>query len=63
MRTRARRVLDAVGCDLTDTALGEPGGHGLPASTPITGDVLFTVEQTTSEQAERSITDAAQAFS
>jgi aldehyde dehydrogenase (NAD+) len=63
LRTRARRVLDAVGCDLTDTALGEPGGHGLPASTPVTGDVLFTVEQTTSEQTERSITDAAQAFS
>jgi aldehyde dehydrogenase (NAD+) len=60
LRTRARRALDAVGCD---AALGEPGGHGLPASTPITGDVLFTVEPTTSEQAERSITHAAQAFS
>ncbi len=63
LRTRARRALDAVGCDITLSALGEPGEHGLPASTPITGDVLFTVEQTTPEQAERSITDAAQAFS
>ena len=60
LRARARRALDAVGCDV---ALGEPGEHGLPASTPITGDVLFTVEQTTPEQAERSIADAAQAFS
>ncbi|MDT5230716.1 MAG: hypothetical protein QOI39_1216, partial [Mycobacterium sp.] len=24
LRTRMRRALDAVGCDLTDTALGEP---------------------------------------
>ena len=63
LRTRARQALDAVGCDITLSALGEPGEHGLPASTPITGDVLFTVEQTTPEQAERSITDAAQAFS
>ncbi|MDT5320373.1 MAG: aldehyde dehydrogenase [Mycobacterium sp.] len=61
--TRARRALDAVGCDLTDTALGEPGTHGLPASTPVTGDVLFTVAETTPEQAEGCIADAAQAFS
>jgi len=59
--TRARRALDAVGCDLT--VLGEPGTHGLPASTPVTGDVLFTVAETTPEQAERCIADAAQAFS
>jgi aldehyde dehydrogenase (NAD+) len=63
LRTRARRALDAVGCDLTDTALGEPGQHGLPASTPVTGDVLFTVAETTPEQAEGCIANAAQAFS
>ena len=63
LRTRARRALDAVGCDLTDTVLGEPGTHGLPASTPVTGDVLFTAAETTPEQAERCIADAAQAFS
>ncbi len=63
LRTRARRALDAVGCDLTDTVLGEPGTHGLPASTPVTGDVLFTVAVTTPEQAEGCIADAAQAFS
>ena len=60
LRACARRALDAVGCNVT---LGEPGKPGLPASTPITGDVLFSVEQTTPEQAECSITDAAQAFS
>jgi aldehyde dehydrogenase (NAD+) len=63
LRTRARRALDAVGCDITLKALGEPGEHGLPASTPVTGDVLFTVEQTTPEHVERCIADAAQAFS
>ena len=42
--------------------LGEPGGHGLPASTPITGDVLFTVAETTPEQADAAIAEAAQAF-
>ena len=60
LRTRARRALDAVGCKL---ALGEPGEHGLPASTPVTGDVLFTVEETTPQQVERAIADAARAFS
>jgi aldehyde dehydrogenase (NAD+) len=63
LHTRARRALDAVGCDLTDTVLGEPGTHGLPASTPVTGDVLFTVAETTPEQAEGCIANAAQAFS
>jgi aldehyde dehydrogenase (NAD+) len=63
LRTRARRALDAVGCDVNLGALDGPGGHGLPASTPVTGDVLFTLEQTTPEQVERRIADAAQAFS
>ncbi|MGB7109466.1 MAG: aldehyde dehydrogenase family protein, partial [Mycobacterium sp.] len=52
--------MDAVGCDV---ALGEPGEHGLSAGTPVTGDVLFTVAETTPEQVERCIADAAQAFS
>jgi aldehyde dehydrogenase (NAD+) len=63
LRTRARRALDAVGCDLADIALGEPGEHGQPASTPITGDVLFTVEQPTPERVDGVIAAAAQAFS
>jgi aldehyde dehydrogenase (NAD+) len=60
LRSRARRALDAVGCKL---ALGEPGEHGLPASTPVTGEVLFTVEETTPQQVDRAIADAARAFS
>jgi aldehyde dehydrogenase (NAD+) len=35
---------------------------GLQASTPITGDVLFTVTETTAEQADAAIAQAAQAF-
>ena len=60
LRARVHRALDAIGADVT---LGDPGGHGMPAGTPITGDVLFTVDQTTSEQADHIIADAAQAFS
>ena len=36
--------------------------HGLQASTPITGDVLFTVAETSVEQADAAIAEAAQAF-
>ncbi|MFW3115314.1 aldehyde dehydrogenase (NAD) family protein [Mycobacterium haemophilum DSM 44634] len=57
---RVTKALAAIGCHVT---LGEPGERGLPASTPITGEVMFTVAQTTPEQADRAITDAAQAFS
>jgi aldehyde dehydrogenase (NAD+) len=60
LRARARHALDAIG---TDADLGEPTGHGLPASTPITGEVLFTVGHTTPERAEAIIADAAEAFS
>jgi aldehyde dehydrogenase (NAD+) len=60
LRTRARRALNAAGCDV---ALGEPGEHGLSAGTPVTGDVLFTVAETTPEQVDHCIADAAQAFS
>jgi aldehyde dehydrogenase (NAD+) len=60
LRANARRALDAVCCDV---ALGEPGEPGLTASTPVTGDVLFTVTETTPEQAEHRIAAAAQAFS
>ena len=35
---------------------------GLQASTPITGEVLFTVAETTPEQADAAIAQAAQAF-
>jgi aldehyde dehydrogenase (NAD+) len=59
LRGQAREALHAVG---SQAELGEPGGDGLQASTPITGDVLFTIAETTSEQAEAAIAEAAQAF-
>ena len=37
--------------------------HGQQASTPLTGDVLFTVAETTPAEAEAAIAEAAQAFS
>src|ERR1700722_16282430 len=60
LRAQVRKAFEAM--DIT-VSLGEPGAHGLPASTPITGDVLFTVAETTAEQADRTITDAVHAFS
>src|SRR3954470_15987576 len=59
LRGRARDALSAVG---SHAELGEPGGHGLQASTPITGEVLFTIAENTPEQADAAITQAAQAF-
>ncbi len=59
LRARARQALQATGAG---TTLGEPGGHGLPASTPITGEVLFTVAPSTPEQADHTIAAAAEAF-
>jgi aldehyde dehydrogenase (NAD+) len=60
LRAQVLRAFEAIGVRAT---LDEPGGHGLPASTPITGDTLFTVGETTSEQAEHTIAAAAEAFS
>jgi aldehyde dehydrogenase (NAD+) len=59
LRDRARTALKAVGSAIE---LGEPGGHGLQASTPLTGDVLFTVAETTRSETDAAIADAAQAF-
>jgi aldehyde dehydrogenase (NAD+) len=59
LRAKVRDALSAIG---VRTELGEPGAHGMPASTPITGDVLFTLRETTPEQADEAIADAAQAF-
>ena len=61
LRTQARNALAAIGSTAT---LGEPGAAvtGLPASTPITGDVLFTLPESTPEQADAAIAEAAQAF-
>jgi aldehyde dehydrogenase (NAD+) len=59
LRDRARTALKAVGSAIE---LGAPGGHGLQASTPITGDVLFTFTETTTREADEAIADAARAF-
>jgi aldehyde dehydrogenase (NAD+) len=59
LRAQVRDALQAIG---SRTELGEPGGHGVPASTPITGDVLYTVAETTPDQAGAAIAEAAQAF-
>ncbi|BBX97962.1 L-piperidine-6-carboxylate dehydrogenase [Mycobacterium lacus] len=60
LRARVLKAFEEIGVAV---GLGEPGEHGLPASTPITGEVLFTVAETTAEQADHTITAAAQAFS
>lgn len=57
LRARVRGALEAIGAHVT---LGEPGGHGLPAGTPITGDMLFTVNS--GADADAAISAAAQAF-
>jgi aldehyde dehydrogenase (NAD+) len=59
LRTKAREALSAVG---SRTELGEPGSPGLQASTPITGEVLFTVAESTTQDADAAIAEAAQAF-
>ena len=59
LRDRARTALKAVGSAIE---LSEPGGHGLQASTPLTGEVLFTVAETTRSETDAAIADAAQAF-
>ena len=59
LRTQVRDALQAIG---SRADLDEPGGQGVQASTPITGDVLFTVAETTPEQAGTAIAEAAQAF-
>ncbi|ANR90730.1 aldehyde dehydrogenase family protein [Mycobacterium avium] len=60
LRARAADALRSLGAHVE---LGAPDAHGLPASTPITGEVLFTVAPTTPDQAEHAITQAAQTFS
>ncbi|OBA85213.1 aldehyde dehydrogenase [Mycolicibacterium elephantis] len=59
LSAKVRSAMDALGVSVE---LGEPTAAGLPASTPITGDVLFTLPETTPEQADAAVTEAAQAF-
>ncbi|WP_458319750.1 L-piperidine-6-carboxylate dehydrogenase [Mycolicibacterium brisbanense] len=62
LRRQVREAFESIGATV---ALGPPGAHpaGVPASTPITGDVLFTVAEHTPEQVDAAIAEAAQAFS
>ncbi|QEN15608.1 L-piperidine-6-carboxylate dehydrogenase [Mycolicibacterium sp. ELW1] len=59
LRASVRAAFDAIGAQVD---LTEPGGPGLPASTPVTGEVLFTIAETTPDQTRTAITAAAQAF-
>jgi aldehyde dehydrogenase (NAD+) len=59
LRIRVRDALRTIG---VRTELGEPGQRGMPARTPVTGDVLFTIAEATPDDADAGITEAAQAF-
>ncbi|MGU3500157.1 L-piperidine-6-carboxylate dehydrogenase [Mycobacterium sp. C31M] len=59
LRAQVRAALQALGCT---AALGEPGAPGLPAGSPINGQVLFSIPETTTAEAEAVITTAATAF-
>lgn len=59
LRSRARDALAAVGADVS---LGAPSSGGITASTPINGDVLFTVPESSVEEADAAIAEAAAAF-
>lgn len=60
LRARVRDALADVGASVE---LAPAGGEGLPASTPITGDVLFAVPASSPADADAAITAAAEAFS
>ncbi|WP_199253771.1 L-piperidine-6-carboxylate dehydrogenase [Mycolicibacterium mengxianglii] len=62
LQARAREALAAIFERPVDTELGEPGGPGVHASTPITGEALFTLVETTAQEARAAITAAAEAF-
>ena len=59
LRDRARAALKAVG---STVELGAPGEAGLQASTPVTGDALCSVPETTSDATDAAIAAAARAF-
>ncbi|MBB3750221.1 aldehyde dehydrogenase (NAD+) [Mycolicibacterium sp. BK634] len=60
LRAAVRAAFDAIGAR---AELAEPGAQGMPASTPVTGDILFSIAETTPDQAQLAIAEAAQAFS
>jgi aldehyde dehydrogenase (NAD+) len=63
LRARAREALATVlGRPVEDTELGAPGAPGVLSSTPITGEVLFTIAETVDADVEAAIAAAAEAF-
>ncbi|BBY79746.1 aldehyde dehydrogenase family protein [Mycolicibacterium pulveris] len=60
--TLSAKVHDALNAMGASVELGEPTAPGLHASTPITGDVLYTIPETTPEEADAAVTQAARAF-
>ncbi|KGI67249.1 aldehyde dehydrogenase family protein [Mycolicibacterium rufum] len=59
LRSRVRDALTAVGADVP---LGDPNAGGVTASSPINGDVLFSVAESSPEQVDAAIAAAAEAF-
>ncbi|MCV7045202.1 aldehyde dehydrogenase family protein [Mycobacterium frederiksbergense] len=59
LRDRVRVALQAIGADARLEAPNEPG---LPAGSPISGDVLFTVPEHTAAETDDAIAAAAAAF-
>ncbi|MEW5811335.1 MAG: aldehyde dehydrogenase family protein [Actinomycetota bacterium] len=59
LRDRAQEALAAVGASVP---LGAPNAGGLAASSPVNGDVLFTVAESSPEQVDAAIAAAADAF-
>ncbi|MEX7470022.1 aldehyde dehydrogenase family protein [Mycobacterium adipatum] len=59
LRDRVRVALQAIGAD---ARLEAPNQPGLPAGSPISGDVLFTVPEHTAADTEEAIAAAAAAF-
>jgi aldehyde dehydrogenase (NAD+) len=59
LRDRVRTALQSIGAEVP---LGAPGDAGLPSSTPITGEVLFSIAQSDAAQTEAAIAAAADAF-
>jgi aldehyde dehydrogenase (NAD+) len=59
LRARAREALRAIGARVE---LGRPTQHGLAVRTPVTGDALFSLADTTAVEADNVIAEAAEAF-
>ncbi|BBY87690.1 L-piperidine-6-carboxylate dehydrogenase [Mycolicibacterium tokaiense] len=63
LRGRAREALATIfGRPVEDVELAAPGGHGVQSSTPVTGDVLFTIAEGAGVDVETAIAAAADAF-